>query len=130
VGESIRFLEAIDGGLAEVMRRNRELTLEARAILCERLELRPVCPVEMLWSMFAGFLPDETETPAMDSPGPAGAIHPLQTELMERFGIETPIFHWPKSPHLVLRVAAQLYNSAAQYEYLAESLATILARRI
>ncbi|NLE37009.1 MAG: aminotransferase class V-fold PLP-dependent enzyme [Pirellulaceae bacterium] len=129
VGESIRFLESIEGGLAGVMRRNRELTLEARAILCERLELRPVCPVEMLGSMFAGFLPDETETPAMDSAGPAGAIHPLQTELMERFRIETPIFHWPKSPHLILRVAAQLYNSAAQYEYLAESLATLLAER-
>jgi isopenicillin-N epimerase len=122
VGDAIEFLASIEGGLDGVMRHNRQLILEAREIFCDRLGLPPVCPAGMLGSMLAVRLPDEAAMPEMDEAAAAGAIHPLQTALMDRFGIEAPLFHWPKPPHLMLRVAAQLYNSRAQYEYLASAL--------
>ena len=48
---------------------------------------------------------------------------PLQDTLRERFGIEVPILPWPQPPHRLVRVSAQLYNTAADYERLVRGLA-------
>jgi len=126
VGEAIRFLESFDGGLTGVMRHNRELARAAREILCSRLGLKPVCPAEMLGSMAALGLPEEAVVPTKDRGGGGFEIHPLQTELLERFGVEVPILYWPDPSRLILRVSAQLYNSRGQYEYLADVLDSCL----
>ena len=130
VGRAIRFLESFDGGIEGVMRRNHDLAVEARTIVCERLEFEPVCPAAMLGSMAAMMMPDEetSENEASDNEqtGPGFDLHPMQTRLFEQYGIEVPIFNWPKRPRLILRVSVQQYNSRAQYEYLAEALGSVL----
>jgi len=123
VGEAIRFLESFDGGIEGVMRANRDLARRAREILCSRLDVEPVCPADMLGSMAAVRLGNEKNAPSPSQNGPGFEIHPLQTELFERFGVEVPVFYWPAPPRLILRVSAQRYNSPAQYEYLVEVLA-------
>jgi isopenicillin-N epimerase len=55
---------------------------------------------------------------------PTSALYcdPLQDALRERAGIEVPIIPWPAPPRRLLRISAQLYNTAADYERLAEAL--------
>jgi isopenicillin-N epimerase len=50
----------------------------------------------------------------------------LQDVLLERFSIEVPVVPWPKPPKRVLRISAQLYNKAQEYEQLADALRQIL----
>jgi isopenicillin-N epimerase len=52
---------------------------------------------------------------------------PLQAALFQRFGIEAPVVSWPAPPKRLIRVSAQLYNTEAHYERLAEALAKLLA---
>ncbi len=120
---SIRWLDGLgDGGLAGLMRRNHELAVAGRRLLSESLRLEPPCPEEMLGAMAAIELPQRGE------PQPAGSfeIHPLQTRLLEEFGIEVPIYYWPAPPHCLLRISAQAYNSLPQYRRLGEVLEQLL----
>ena len=39
-----------------------------------------------------------------------------------RHSIEVPTYCWPAAPQMILRISAQAYNHAAQYERLAEAL--------
>jgi isopenicillin-N epimerase len=127
VGESIRYLGTLEpGGLAGLMRRNRELALWARRLLEERLGLRPVCPEAMLGAMAAVALPDDPPSAAGTEPQFPGANHRLHDELLDRFGIEAPVMYWPAAPHKLLRISAQAYNSPPQYERLVEALAGVL----
>jgi isopenicillin-N epimerase len=48
--------------------------------------------------------------------------YPLQDALREKHGIEAPIISWPAAPQRVLRIAAQLYNSLPQFEYMTKAL--------
>jgi isopenicillin-N epimerase len=50
----------------------------------------------------------------------------MQDELFRHHAIEVPVVPWPEPPKRVLRISAQLYNSRAQYEYLARALLTRL----
>ena len=93
----------------DLMRRNRELALRARDLLCSALSISPPAPDAMLGAMAAVPLPD----------GPAEA---LQDALFFSHQIEVPVFPWPAPPSRVLRVSAQLYNEVADYEKLAVAL--------
>jgi len=117
VGEAIRFLESLlDGGLPALMEHNHRLAIQARRLLAGALGCRPPCPESMLGLMAALPLPDDpVETPPV--------IHPLSTQLLEQYGIEVPVYHWPDPPRLWLRVSAQAYNRLEQYERLASALA-------
>jgi isopenicillin-N epimerase len=122
---AIRWLKGLsEGGLAGLMRRNHELAVAGRLLLCQLLRLEPPCPEEMLGAMAAIPLPERA-----NEPRPAGSyeIHPLQTRLLEEFGIEVPIYYWPAPPHRLLRISAQAYNSLPQYRRLAEVLEQVLA---
>jgi isopenicillin-N epimerase len=110
--------DMVPGGWAEVRRRNRDLALAARRLLCDALEIPLPCPDELVGSLAA-------------VPLPAGSPHdsaelfwtdPLQAVLFERHRIEVPVFRWPAPPHRLLRVSSQLYNSIDQYERLAAAL--------
>jgi isopenicillin-N epimerase len=48
--------------------------------------------------------------------------HPLQKALLEKHGIEVPVVHFPAPPRQLVRIAAQIYNSEAQFERLAAAL--------
>jgi isopenicillin-N epimerase len=113
----------VPGGWSEVMTRNHALAVQARRILCAALDVPPLCPEEMLGSLATVPLPDGDNRPRSRL-----GLDPLQDELLERFGIEVPIFPWPRAPARLLRVSAQLYNAPAQYAYLGECLRTLLGQ--
>ena len=122
VPEALRFVPSlVEGGWEDVMRRNHDLALRARDLLCERLRIERPAPDSMIGAMAAFPLPDGSATTAPSLYG-----DPLQDALLERHSIEVPIVPWPHPPSRVLRVSAQLYNTIDEYETLAEALETEL----
>jgi isopenicillin-N epimerase len=53
-------------------------------------------------------------------------IDPLQDQLLARYAIEIPVIPWPAFPKRLIRISAQLYNSRAQWELLADALRGLL----
>jgi isopenicillin-N epimerase len=122
VPEALRFVASlVPGGWPEVMRRNHDLAVRGRDIICERLSIPKPAPDAMLGSMAAIPLPDGVLTAA-----PALYGDPLQDALLEQFAIEVPVVPWPQPPKRVLRISAHLYNEVSEYEKLASALATLL----
>jgi len=116
VPESLRFMASlVDGGWPEVMRRNHELALRARDLLCDALAIAKPAPDDMLGAMAAVPLPGAAATSGLD---------PLQDRLLFEHGIEVPIMPWATR---VIRVSAQLYNTIEDYERLVRALRTELA---
>ena len=114
IPESLRFMASlVDGGWPEVMRRNHDLALRARDLLCTSLGIDPPAPDSMIGSMAA-------------VPLPPGDAQELQDALFAR-AIEVPINAWPDAPRRVLRVSAQLYNTIDDYEVLATALASAIS---
>lgn len=114
-------------GWPDVMRRNRDLALSARDVLCERLGTSPCVPDAMLGAMATVLLPaHEPERAERLAARPTKHHDALQDELMARHGIEVPI--WAHEAHRFVRISAQLYNSIEQYAYLADALAAELER--
>jgi isopenicillin-N epimerase len=118
VGPAIDFLDGLlPGGLDALAERNRQYAVAAQSLLVEELAARPLCPPEMLGSMAAIELGDDPHPPAefVDQ-------HRLNQELFERFGIEAPVYFFPASPRIVLRVSAQAYNEPGNYHRLVEAV--------
>jgi isopenicillin-N epimerase len=119
IPHAIRFLGSLlPGGWPELMKRNRTLALEGRAVLCEALRIPEPAPAEMIGSLAAVPLPD-SRGPA---PEPGSLYDPLQRTLYERHRIEVPVFTFPEHPRRLVRISAQLYNSRGQVELLARAL--------
>jgi isopenicillin-N epimerase len=115
----------LPGGFAELRRRNRTETLEARARIEGVLGLPPTTPSSVIGSLASVPLPapaDEARVAAALAHGP----DPLQLQLYEEHGIEVPIMHWPRPGRRLLRIAVQVYNRPEQYERLASLLPKLL----
>jgi len=122
VPTALQFLASlVEGGWPEVMRRNHELALRARDLLCNRLGIEHPAPDDMLGSMAA--VPLAEGKPYV----PTLYGDPLQDALFEH-NIEVPIHPWPHQPKRVLRVSAQLYNEIGDYEKLADALGDLLPK--
>ena len=114
VGTAIDFLDRLlPGGLTALTERNHRYAVAAQSLLVEELGARPLCPPEMLGSMAAVELGDDPDPPA-------GFVDQqrLNQELFERFRIEAPVYFFPASPRVVLRVSAQAYNEPGHYHRL------------
>lgn len=109
----------LEGGWPEIMRRNRQLALDARWLLCEALGSGRPCPDEMIGSMAA--LPVKPAESFPD-PIPPYYVEPLQEELFQKWRIDVPVMYYPRPPQRLLRISAQIYNTITQYERLAEVL--------
>lgn len=120
VPAALDFMNSL-GGWPEVMRRNRELALLGRDMLCDTLQIETPAPDEMLGAMAAVPLPDGKQSVAPSLYG-----DPLQDALLYEHGIEVPIVPWPQPPKRILRLSAQLYNEPADYERLARALRALL----
>jgi isopenicillin-N epimerase len=122
VPEAIRFMGSLlPGGWLELMAQNRAKVLEARRMLCERLGGMLPCPDEMIGAIAVVPLPDDKAEFVKTR-----LIPSLQDKLWEQFKIEVPIIYWPKQPQQLMRISAQIYNMAAQYQYLAEAVTKLL----
>jgi isopenicillin-N epimerase len=112
----------LPGGWPAVMADNHAKVLAARRMLCERLGVAPHCPEEMVGAMATVSLPEGYPT----EPSPPYYLDPLQDRLFHDWKIEVPIIAWPQAPKRHLRVSAQLYNTHAEYQRLAEALEALL----
>lgn len=115
------FNTLIEGGLYEIMKRNRKLCLQARDFICQKLSIEKPCPDEMVGSM-ASF-------PISDSkiePKPPLFIDSLQDKLFFDYKIEVPIIYFPKYPKRILRISAQIYNDFEEYQRLSEILKKLI----
>ena len=120
-GEVIRWLgELLPGGWRELRDHNHKLAVEARRVLCERLQVQAPCPESMLGSMAALPLPARFQ----GAPG-TGRIDAEQLQLYDRFGVEVPLMRFGQPERRYLRISAHLYNTRADYQYLAQALLAI-----
>jgi isopenicillin-N epimerase len=118
VGEAIRYMgRLLPGGWRELRERNHALAVSARHFLCERLEVEPPCPENMLGAMATIPLPEEFQRAPR-----SGKIDAEQLRLYDEFGIEVPFNRAGQPEARYFRVSAQIYNSLADYEYLASAL--------
>src|SRR4051812_10606722 len=127
----------LEGGWPALMRRNHELVLLAHELLCRTLGTDPLAPPDMLGSMAAVEIPDDLQPPppevAPNSPPESSyGQDELHRVLFERDRIEVPVHLWPPVPQSdrptlrLLRVSAQVYNSLADYERLAQALSDLV----
>ncbi len=107
----------LPGGWRELRQRNHELALKARRLLCDRLRCEPPCPESMLGAMATLPLPEKFQGLPR-----TGKIDLEQQRLYDEFGIEVPLMRIGQNESRWFRVSAQLYNSLAEYEYLADAL--------
>ncbi|MDB5303386.1 MAG: Aminotransferase [Phycisphaerales bacterium] len=105
-------------GWERVMDHNHRMAAWAHRMLVERWKVEPISPLDgsMLGSTATVRLPDPLD--GMDAAQSAA----LQQRLYSEFGIEVPLV-WNEG--WTLRVSCQVYNTAAQYERLAEVIETI-----
>jgi isopenicillin-N epimerase len=123
VPDALRFMGSLfPDGWPELMRRNRALALKARSLLCARLGVAPACPDEMIGTLASIPMKDGSyrfATTALD-------FDPIEKILREKYRIEVPVLASPDGPASILRISAQVYNTPAQYERLAEAMEEIL----
>jgi isopenicillin-N epimerase len=120
-GEAIDWMENLfPGGWPEIRHRNRQLAMNARKLLCQSLYVEPPCPESMLGSMATIPLPARYQGRPK-----RGKIDEEQSRLYDKFRIEVPFFRIGAPEKRCFRISAQVYNSLAEYEYLAAALESL-----
>jgi isopenicillin-N epimerase len=118
VPAAITFMGALfPGGWGELMEQNRRKAIAARKQLAQALNVELPCPEDMLGSLATLPLPD-------------GSYIELQDALLEKFKIEVPIVPYPAVPKRLVRISAQIYNTAEQYDFLGVALQTLLSAKV
>src|SRR5271169_3749834 len=125
IPECIAYLGGLlPGGWPAVMEANRALALKARAAICDALGVASPAPESMLGAMASVPLP----APAPGSPAQRLDREELADWMRVR-GTEPWFYDWPVgggSGGKLVRVSAQLYNTAGQFVRLASLLAEAL----
>ena len=122
VPHALRFMGSLlPGGWDALEDSNRRLALGARGAICGALGIPHPSPDGMVGSLAAFPIPDGSPEP------PPSALYndPLQDDLLETWGIEAPLVPWPAPPKRLIRISAQIYNTAEEYDYLAGALASV-----
>jgi len=127
VRDSIEFLDGLmPGGWQALARRNHELALAARKLLCQSLGQTAPAPDEMLAAMATIRLPDDIGPERLDDSTAPSSVTELQRRLFDEARIEVPVFPFPRPPRQWLRVSAQAYNTLDDYERLAQALGALV----
>lgn len=123
VGDAVRFMPTLaPGGWAEIKRRNRELVLHGRDLVCRAIGVEPPAPDSMIGCLTTIVLPaHDAERRARLAARPSRYHDALQDELLNKHRIQVPIWSVANGPRTI-RLSAQLYNAPEQYEYLAQAL--------
>jgi isopenicillin-N epimerase len=120
-GEAIGWMEQLrPGGWAGIRHANHQLAIDARNLLCSKLEVDPPAPASLLGSMATLPLPARFQGRPK-----AGRIDPEQSRLYDEFGIEVPFYRFGDPEKRYFRVSAQLYNSLGEYDYLGRALKSL-----
>ena len=123
VADAVDYLESLlPGGMHALMKRNHDLCVEARRLICDTLGIGLPCPDSMIASMAAFPLLLEANGGQPDYKD----FDPLQERLFAEYKIEIPVWYWSQPPVRLTRIAVQLYNSQDQFRYLASVLAECL----
>jgi isopenicillin-N epimerase len=120
-GEAIAWMQKLHAeGWPGIRKANHELAVKARRALCAKLRVEAPCPDSMLGSMATIPLPERFQGRPKN-----GKIDSEQLRLYDEFGIEVPMVRVGAPPRRCFRIAAQLYNLPAEYDYLGEALSMI-----
>ena len=111
----------VDGGWAEIMQRNNDLALEGRKLICDALGTSAPIPETMVAAIASVEIPSEEEIGPVSMEG-----DPFHHLLMEKYGIQVPVFPWKHHGTRYIRISAQLYNHIDEYVFLADALSEIL----
>ena len=107
----------VDMSWNEIMNHNNKLVIEGRKIICEKLGIYPPCSDDMISSIATiKISPEGIKGIDLHEPDP------LHLELLEKYNIQVPVWHWPNPEGRYIRISAQVYNSKKEYEYLADIL--------
>ena len=119
IPRALEFLNGLlPGGLDALRARNRALALTGRRVVADALGCTLPTPDDAVGSMASLPLPP-------GEPGPPPLFEdPLQQVLVRQHRIEVPITGW--EGQRVIRISAQAYNHAEQYERLGSALARSL----
>lgn len=137
VADAVAALPQIAGtDWAGLCARNHALAMKGRAIVCDRLGLSPAYADELTGPMSTILLPRMPEADrAAHEARPSMFADALQDALLTNHGVQIPIWRFgamrrgaPFDGQRCVRLSAQLYNSEAQYAYLADALAEELER--
>lgn len=114
--EAVSFMDRF-GGWPAVRAHNHGLATRMHAMLCARLQLEPLSPLDgsMLGSMATIRLPEPLQ-PGRD----ARSAEALQAALLERHGVEIPV--WELDAVRYTRISCHVYNRESDYERLADAL--------
>jgi isopenicillin-N epimerase len=123
-GEAVRWMENLfPGGWPAIRAANHQLAVGARKLVSSKLDLEVPCPPSLLGSMATLPLPARFQGRPK-----SGRIDPEQRRLYDQFGIEVPFFRIGHPEKRWFRLSAQLYNSLADYECLANGLNSVRAQ--
>lgn len=137
VADAVRAFPDISGlSRPEICARNHDLALRGRSILCERLGLGPAYSEDLIGPMVTLLLPRMAEADRARHEAKPSIFHDsLQDALLSNHRVQVPIWRFGATKkgdafdgQRCVRISAQLYNSEAQYAYLADALATELER--
>ncbi|PWU12213.1 MAG: aminotransferase [Verrucomicrobia bacterium] len=110
----------LPGGWRRLRQKNHRLTIQARQVICKALQVPAPCPQQMLGSMATIPLPE----PYQNIPK-SGRIDREQLRLYDEFRIEVPFYRFGRPERRYLRISAHIYNSLAEYEYLARAISVL-----
>ncbi|MEO8903065.1 MAG: aminotransferase class V-fold PLP-dependent enzyme [Polyangiaceae bacterium] len=114
IPSALSFLGGLfEGGLPALYAHNKALALAGRDTLCAALGTAPPSPDALLGSLAVALFPDHT--PRVPTPDA------LYNALVAR-GIEVPIVPLPGYPSGFVRIAAQVYNTEAEFDVLGAAL--------
>lgn len=115
----------LPGGWPALYRKNHELIMKGREVVCNAMGIDEPCTERMVGSMCTLPLPEPA--PELRS-RPTEYDDALQDALYHTHRIVTPVWRFGPDNTRVIRISAQLYNRVEQYEQLAQALRVELAR--
>ncbi len=110
----------LPGGWEEFRTNRRAAVLDARRILCERLNLAAPCPESMIGTMAT--LPMPRNLACLTG---SESADPVYRRLFDEFGIELHVIHIGGTRWF--RISSHLHNSPDEYRYLADVLEQLAA---
>ncbi|MCX6285339.1 MAG: aminotransferase class V-fold PLP-dependent enzyme [Bacteroidetes bacterium] len=116
VPDSIAYMASLmPGGWDAIMKRNHDVSIEARNFFCRELGLTPSCPDDMNAGM------STLELPLMGNINPPAykEADDIQNQMYNKYNLELPLWYWSDSPRRTTRISVQLYNSPEQFRYAA-----------